>query len=130
MEKVFVYGTLKTGGTVRGLNTFGDGATIVGRATTEYPDYDMLDLGSFPGVVLGGQYKILGEVWEVDEETFQMLDGIEGYPTFYDRKLTHTTQGKAWMYVLNKHDYAEYPNFEDSNSIELHGDTLQWNLTN
>ena len=28
MNKVFVYGTLKSGGEVRGLNQFGDGATI------------------------------------------------------------------------------------------------------
>ena len=31
MFKVFVYGTLKSGGDIRGLNQFGDGANIVGK---------------------------------------------------------------------------------------------------
>ena len=53
-NKVFVYGTLKSGGQIRGLNQFGDGAVIVGKAQTVYPDYDMIDLGAFPGVVKGG----------------------------------------------------------------------------
>jgi len=47
-NKVFVYGTLKSGGSIRGLNQFGDGAVIIGKAVTTYPDYEMLDLGSFP----------------------------------------------------------------------------------
>ena len=37
MNKVFVYGTLKSGGSIRGLENFGDGAVIVGRAKTTYP---------------------------------------------------------------------------------------------
>ena len=40
-NRVFVYGTLKSGGTIRGLNQFGEGATIVGKANTTYPDYDI-----------------------------------------------------------------------------------------
>ena len=47
MNKVFVYGTLKSGGSIRGLENFGDGAVIVGRAKTTYPDYTMVDLGAF-----------------------------------------------------------------------------------
>ena len=93
MNKVFVYGTLKSGGEVRGLNQFGDGATIVGKAKTQYPDYEMADLGAFPGVFLNGKYHIEGEVWEVDDETLEHLDAIEGYPDFYSRQVTHTTQG-------------------------------------
>ena len=37
MNKVFVYGTLKSGGEIRGLNQFGEGASIVGKAKTQYP---------------------------------------------------------------------------------------------
>ena len=65
MNKVFVYGTLKSGGSIRGLENFGDGAVIVGRAKTTYPDYTMVDLGAFPGVLMGGTKHIQGEVWEV-----------------------------------------------------------------
>ena len=65
MNKVFVYGTLKSGGEIRGLNQFGEGASIVGKAKTQYPDYEMSDLGAFPGVFLNGKFHIQGEVWEV-----------------------------------------------------------------
>ena len=55
MNRVFVYGTLKSGGEIRGLNQFED-AVIVGKAKTQYPDYDMADLGAFPGVFLNGEH--------------------------------------------------------------------------
>ena len=53
MNKVFVYVTLKSGVSIRGLSNFGDGDVIVGKAKTTYPDYKMLDLGAFPGVLMG-----------------------------------------------------------------------------
>ena len=126
MNKVFVYGTLKSGGEVRGLHQFGDGATIVGKAKTQYPDYEMSDLGAFPGVFLNGKFHIEGEVWEVDDETMEQLDAIEGYPTFYSRTPTHTTQGKAWMYFLDPNKYQGSPP-EESNQITIDRDTLIWN---
>ena len=125
MNKVFVYGTLKSGGEVRGLHQFGDGATIVGKAKTQYPDYEMSDLGAFPGVFLNGKFHIEGEVWEVDDETMEQLDAIEGYPDFYSRQLTHTTQGKAWMYFLDAKAYKDYAGVRGNQVIE-DGDTLRW----
>lgn len=124
LTKVFVYGTLKSGGLVRGLDKF-PGATIVGKATTIYPDYDMIDLGSFPGVVLKGTNKIVGEVWEVDAETLELLDQMEGYPAFYDRTVVHTTEGKAWMYYLERDEYQDYIG-NQSNSIVDINNTLAW----
>ena len=127
-NKVFVYGTLKSGGQIRGLNQFGDGAVIVGKAQTVYPDYDMIDLGAFPGVVKGGTYKIQGEVWEVDDQTMQDLDAIEGYPDFYNREVTMTTQGKAWMYHLPRDTYAGYENV-DSPQVEIINDEVKmWHI--
>lgn len=125
MAKVFVYGTLKSGGELRGLDRFGDGATIVGKAKTVYPDYEMADLGAFPGVFLNGEYHIEGEVWEVDEDTMEDLDAIEGYPDFYNRQLTHTTEGKAWMYYLVGDTYKNYKG-ERGNQVIEDGDTLRW----
>lgn len=125
MAKVFVYGTLKSGGELRGLDRFGNGATIVGKAKTVYPDYEMADLGAFPGVFLNGEYHIEGEVWEVDEDTMEDLDAIEGYPDFYNRQLTHTTEGKAWMYYLAGDTYKSYKGQRGNQVIE-DGDTLRW----
>jgi gamma-glutamylcyclotransferase (GGCT)/AIG2-like uncharacterized protein YtfP len=124
MNKVFVYRTLKSGGKVRGLDSFG-GSTIVGKAKTTYPDYEMSDLGAFPGVFLNGKFHIEGEVWEVDDETMDQLDAIEGYPDFYSRQLTHTTQGKAWMYFLDAKSYKDYAGVRGNQVIE-DGDTLRW----
>jgi gamma-glutamylcyclotransferase (GGCT)/AIG2-like uncharacterized protein YtfP len=125
MAKVFVYGTLKSGGELRGLDRFGDGATIVGKAKTVYPDYEMADLGAFPGVFLNGEFHIEGEVWEVDDDTMEDLDAIEGYPDFYNRQLTHTTEGKAWMYYLAGDTYKSYKG-ERGNQVVEDGDTLRW----
>lgn len=126
INKVFVYGTLKTGGALRGMDTISEESVLVGRAKTEYPDYDMIDLGSFPGVVSGTKF-IQGEVWEVNEETFQVLDQIEGYPDFYDRKLVHTTEGKAWMYYLPEPAlYNRSINSTESTRIDTHNETLIW----
>ena len=127
MANVFVYGTLKSGGEVRGLNQFGDGANIVGKAKTTYPDYDMADLGAFPGVFLNGEFHIEGEVWEVDEETLKDLDAIEGYPDFYKRQITHTDKGKAWMYYLDGEMYEGYKGIRGPGTqVEEDGDTLRW----
>tara|TARA_B000000609_G_C24179378_1_gene356701 strand:- start:478 stop:861 length:384 start_codon:yes stop_codon:yes gene_type:complete len=125
MNRVFVYGTLKSGGAIRGLNQFGEGAAIVGKAKTMYPDYEMSDLGAFPGVFLNGKFHIEGEVWEVDDQVMEQLDAIEGYPDFYNRQVTHTTQGKAWMYYLEGEAYKDYAGVRGDQVIE-EGDTLKW----
>lgn len=126
---VFVYGSLKSGGDIRGLNQFGDGAVIVGKAKTTYPDYHMADLGAFPGVFLGGDKYIQGEVWEVSDEVLEQLDAIEGYPSFYNRVKTQTSKGKAWMYYLDAREYSSFhADNPKSDSIEDIDGTLIWNL--
>ena len=126
MNKVFVYGTLKSGGAIRGLSNFGDGAVIVGKAKTTYPDYKMIDLGAFPGVLMGGEHHIQGEVWEVSDEVAEHLDAIEGYPDFYNKVPTETSEGKAMMYFLGPEYLGKYPEHEGSQQISLEGDTLSW----
>ena len=123
-NKVFVYGTLKSGGTIRGLDGFGDDVSIVVKAVTNYPDYDLIDLGSFPAVIKNGTYKIQGEVWEVSDEVMEQLDAIEGYPDFYQRELTHTTMGKAHMYYLNRDAFTGLNN-EESPQIETINDEVK-----
>jgi len=121
---VFVYGSLKTGGPIRGLSS-GTGSQIVGKATTTYPDYDMIDVGQFPAVVLKGTYKIQGEVWEVNNDTMDELDRIEGYPDFYKRVITNTTQGKAWMYYLERDSWVGLHLDADSPQIDIINDEVK-----
>lgn len=124
MKKVFVYGTLKSGGKVRGLDQF-PGASIVGKATTTYPDYDMVDLGSFPAVLLKGKKYIQGEVWEVNDQTMLELDMIEGYPDFYNKQIVDTSKGRAFMYFMRSVPKG-YTMGSESSSIDEVDDTLSW----
>lgn len=165
LHRVFVYGTLKSGGEIRGLDTFngtqtysmpaqnddensdetmGKGfdryeveeveliANIVSKAKTIHPDFTMIDLGSFPGVIkitTDGQphAHIQGEVWEVNDEVLEQLDGIEGHPEFYERFKTETTEGIAWMYVLPESYIAMYKGVADEHSqVELQDNTYVW----
>lgn len=101
MAKVFVYGTLKKGNNIRGLDFFGEGSKFVGTATTVDSTYALYDLGAFPAVSINGNQNIVGEVWDVNKATMKVLDGIEGYPTFYNRKKVKTTRGDSWMYFID-----------------------------
>ena len=116
--KVFVYGTLKSGGRVRGLDQF-DGASVVGEAVTSDALYSLFDLGSFPCVCLNGNQHVKGEVWEIDAETLKILDAIEGYPDFYNRKEIDTTQGKVWIYYI--------PDVTHMTRKPVHGEVAEWN---
>jgi len=99
MNTVFVYGTLKGANHVRGLNQF-EGSHFVGEATTTESQYMMYDLGAFPAVMCGGGSDVQGEVWKVTNDVMDILDQIEGYPNFYNRKIVETSLGPAWMYYF------------------------------
>jgi len=99
-HRIFVYGTLKSGNAQRGLDLFLGSESFVGHAITTQEAYDMYSLGDFPAVVLGGDSKIDGEVWEVDDEMFGLVDNIESYPELYNRKIIPTTAGDAWIYHI------------------------------
>jgi gamma-glutamylcyclotransferase (GGCT)/AIG2-like uncharacterized protein YtfP len=83
MVRIFVYGTLKTGGchshVLKNQRFLGEAGTAA--------KYRMYDTGSYPALVEdedGGQVE--GEVWEVDGDCLRALDAIEGVPTLYERK--------------------------------------------
>ena len=73
--RLFVYGTLKRGGSNHGCMT---GQRFIGMALTE-PRYRLFDLGGYPGMVLNetAGLAIEGEVWEVDEAGLRRLDELE-----------------------------------------------------
>lgn len=150
IHQVFVYGTLKSGGEVRGLDSFQGELLksefryvenpmtklqepvdmhlqIVGKAVTKHPDFQMIDLGAFPGVVNGNNF-LEGEVWEVDGEMLQYhLDAIEGYPNFYNRKVIETSKGNAWIYFLDDTQYLSRSN-TNSNKIKTINNVQSWTL--
>lgn len=106
---VFVYGTLmqKAGG-MRSLDKIGDSAEYVCDTVTSSEQFEMLNLGHFPGVVDSASgHRVAGELWRVTSRVFRDLDIIEGYPDFYTRKMVPTDHGIAWMYYLPQNVYQD-----------------------
>lgn len=95
MNEVFVYGTLLSG---QHNNRLLSSSTLLG--TDEVGGIEMHDLGPFPACVASERSeKVVGEVWEVSDETLQRLDYLEGHPTFYKRVQIQTKFGMAWVYL-------------------------------
>ena len=78
---IFVYGSLKKGYFNHPLLDR-IGARFVGKALSP-PNYDIFDLGAFPGMIYG-DYSVAGEVYRVDDIT--PVDRLEGHPNFYKRE--------------------------------------------
>ncbi len=76
MNLIFVYGTLKQGGS---NHHFLAGQAFIGRARTT-PGYLLYAIEDFPGMVRqnGGLEDVSGEVWAVDDACLARLDQLEG----------------------------------------------------
>ncbi|HYW58035.1 MAG TPA: gamma-glutamylcyclotransferase family protein [Polaromonas sp.] len=70
---VFVYGTLRRGD-VRDINRLHPSPRFVAMGKIAGTLYD---LGPYPGIVLGGAGRVVGEVYEVSLELERVLDEIE-----------------------------------------------------
>jgi gamma-glutamylaminecyclotransferase len=95
---VFVYGTLKRGGSNHG---YLDSQEFLGVARTP-PGFRLFDLGEYPGMVPFPEDRdgVSGEIWAVDADCLARLDVLEGIaeghyrrepvrllPPFADRKV-------------------------------------------
>jgi len=108
MRNVAVYGSLRKG--LGNHRVLGESKMI---GTQWIPDYEMFSLGSYPGIRSGDSH-ILVEVYEVDDDTLQRLDTLEGYhgsnaDNFYDREEVSTDYGTALIYTLQGHRYKSQP---------------------
>lgn len=101
-----VYGTLRQGyGNHRLLdNKF---CELLGTERTK-PEWKMVSLGGFPGVIPGGKQEITIEVYRVNsKDVEQRLDWLEGYPSFYGKTTIETQFGTANMYILSEEKYGQ-----------------------
>ena len=106
MTKVLVYGTLKRGyGNHRLLET----SSYLGAFRAQ--GFELHSLGAFPAVSFTKDNSrfVEGELYEVDDDTLQNLDWLEGHPNFYERHITPVKDDRghtedAYIYVLD--DYA------------------------
>ena len=76
MTTVFVYGTLKRGGSNHAFLT---GQQFLGESRTQ-PGFTLYSLGDYPGMVRapGDTAGVTGELWGVDDECLRELDELEG----------------------------------------------------
>jgi gamma-glutamylaminecyclotransferase len=97
---VFVYGTLKKGFHNHDI-IMDDTTHFLGKAYTA-PEYDMVSLGGFPGVLKDGKYRIEGEVYRVNETTLRMLDRLERNGQLYSREKIRLDgwSETPWMYIF------------------------------
>lgn len=98
--RVFVYGSLKKGQGNHPLLAHGE---FLGRDTIT-GQYTMVSFGGFPAVCHDSSVvadQVVGEVYEVDQDTFLTLDALEGHPRWYKREKLTTDHLKvrAWIYL-------------------------------
>jgi gamma-glutamylcyclotransferase (GGCT)/AIG2-like uncharacterized protein YtfP len=106
MTRIFVYGTLKRGGSNHALLA---GQQFLGAACTA-PGYILYLLGDYPGMVRAAndQAGVTGEVWLVDDACLQQLDELEGVAEgLYERAAIqlaaplNAEPAQAYLYLRN-----------------------------
>ncbi len=102
MKLIFVYGSLLSG---MGNHGVIEGAHFVAHHVTD-PEYSLMSLGAFPGLILEGDTAIHGELYNVDDATYERVEHLEGYPTFYQRTSIRTPHGEADTYYLDRDNYS------------------------
>jgi gamma-glutamylcyclotransferase (GGCT)/AIG2-like uncharacterized protein YtfP len=96
---ICVYGSLRKGmGNHRLLET----SKLLSTETIQ-DNFRMVDMGSYPGLIESEEANdIIIEIYEVTPETYKRIEMLESYPSFYDRKNVHTTEGEVGIYYLPK----------------------------
>lgn len=100
-HNVFVYGTLMRG--EANHEYYLTDESFKGNASAS--GFEMYDIGAFPGIVPGDGV-IPGEIYEVDDETLQRLDYLEGEGSLYIREsvpviMSTGEEDFALIYVYN-----------------------------
>lgn len=108
MTTVFVYGTLKRGGS---NHLFLEGQKYLGAVRTE-PGFALYSLGDYPGMVRapGDTLGVTGELWSVDDACLAELDRLEGLDEgLYERvdvlllPNPHAPSAQAYLYLRPHH---------------------------
>ena len=106
--KIVVYGSLRKG---MGNHRIIEHATLLSTEIVSLP-FEMIDMGSYPGLIRSKEVNdIVVEVYEVDMPTYQRVERLEGYPSFYSREPIETTVGAGDIYFLDNDRGREYPRY-------------------
>jgi len=95
---VAVYGSLRQG--LHNHRVLGD-SPMVGMGSVN--GFGLYSLGAYPAISSDGKHvPVVVELYEVDNISMSRLDRLEGYPSYYNRRIVdvHTEDGiqKAWIY--------------------------------
>ena len=118
MPYVFVYGSLRKG--FWNYESYLKNSKFIGKGRTKEKYAMYADI--IPYVVENEKIShIVGEVYEVDEETLKRIDCLEGHPDYYRRKkvpiiLDSGEEVEAWIYfypepygiLVKSGDYKDY----------------------
>jgi len=97
VHRVFVYGTLMKG---EHHHEAISKARFLGLAETK-PEYELVQIDYYPAMLPGGASKIIGEIYEVDDETLEKLDELEEVPAVFVREAITLSDGSsASVYIL------------------------------
>ncbi len=91
---IFVYGTLRRNERHHHLL---ENSEYLGLYETD-PDYQLFNLGSYPGVT-EGNCKVTGEIYRIDDGLLSQLDELENVPNEYIRETMETPYGMVWIYL-------------------------------
>jgi gamma-glutamylcyclotransferase (GGCT)/AIG2-like uncharacterized protein YtfP len=95
---LFVYGTLLRGEESHALL---EGSRLVREVKTA-PKYSLVDLGTYPGMVKGGDVAISGELFVLEIPTLAKVDVHEGHPVLFKRQEVELDDGShAHAYLLD-----------------------------
>ena len=101
--RVFVYGTLRVGEPYHHLMS---ACEYIGPRKT-LPQYELVNIGHYPGLIGNGHTAIVGDLFLVPTGTLEKLDEYEGYPEDYSREtveLEGSETAIAYIYRLNTAD--------------------------
>jgi gamma-glutamylcyclotransferase (GGCT)/AIG2-like uncharacterized protein YtfP len=119
---VFVYGTLRRG-SVRAMSIRFPKSKFIADAKVSGSLYD---LGAYPGLLVNESNSlVIGEVYEVDDETLNKLDDFEASSNYWRKQVeisvgTHRTTG--WIYEPN-------PEFYSTRTLITSGDWIEYAKT-
>jgi gamma-glutamylcyclotransferase (GGCT)/AIG2-like uncharacterized protein YtfP len=123
---VFVYGTLRRGGASAMSIRFPNSKFIAEAKVSG----SLYDLGAFPGMLLNESNSlVIGEVYEVDDETLNKLDDFES-SSYYRRKQVEISVGThrkmGWTYEPNPEFYAHRTLITSGDWIEYARTKTDW----
>lgn len=103
--KIGVYGSLR-----KGLHNYLYFLKNKGKYLGEFrtkPEYTLITLGQFPGLLEGGNTPVHMEVYEVNKEQLKEIDSLEGWnpnnpeKSMYIKKEISSPYGKISIYIYN-----------------------------